>query len=473
MDGVPGISFDGIAPGATFTYRFSVQQAGTYWYHSHSGFQEQTGVYGALVIDPLEPEPFGYEREYVVMLSDWTDEDPQRIFARLKKHSDYYNFQQRTLADAVAEIRQRGWAEQRSERRMWNRMRMSDRDLADVTGAAYTYLVNGRPPAQPWEALFERGERIRLRIVNGSAMTIFDLRIPGLPMTIVTADGHAVEPVTVDEMRIGVAETYDVIVAPQSDAAYALFAQAIDRSGFALGSLTSAAGLRADVPRLDPVPSLSHADMGMAMAGGDEIAHSASTQSDSMPHMPGMPGMPETAPTGGDAGDDKGGERRGPEIDMRAASPQSRLDDPGVGLRDRPWRVLRYADLRFLGASPDPREPSRELELHLTGNMARYLWSFDGVRASSAEPIGLRLGERLRVTLVNDTMMNHPIHLHGMWSDVETGDERRLPRKHTVLVQPGQRLSYRVTADAPGPWAYHCHLLYHMEAGMFRVVTVS
>ncbi|WP_428101469.1 copper resistance system multicopper oxidase [Candidatus Rariloculus sp.] len=470
MDGVPGLSFDGIPPQSTFVYEFRVQQAGTYWYHSHSGFQEQTGMYGAIVIEASDPEPFSFDRDYVVMLSDWTDEDPMRVFSNLKKDSHYYNYRKRTLADIRQDIREAGWAQTRRDRRMWNQMRMSDRDLADVTGQTYTFLMNGLTPADNWTAPFRRGERVRLRFINGSAMTYFDVRIPGLEMTVVAADGQNIEPVTVDEFRMAVAETYDVIVAPRDDRAYTLLAQAIDRSGYARGTLTPDPALTADVPELDPAPRLGHMDMAMGSMEQAAMDHATAE------HEP-----VNSAADAGHAGMDHAAaeivthdpSERGPGVAMRAESPRAMLDDPGIGLRDRPWRVLSYADLRHLGPGPDPREPEREIELHLTGNMERYMWSFDGVRFSLAEPIRARYNERLSMTLVNDTMMNHPIHLHGMWSDVETGDDRQLPRKHTVNVQPGQTISFRVTANASGRWAFHCHLIYHMEAGMFRVVEVS
>lgn len=470
MDGVPGLSFDGIPPHSTFIYEFRVQQAGTYWYHSHSRFQEQTGMYGAIVIEASDPEPFSYDRDYVVMLSDWTDEDPMKVFSNLKKDSDYYNYQRRTLADIRQDIRETGFAQTRRDRRMWNQMRMSDRDVSDVSGETYTFLINGLTPVANWTAPFSRGERVRLRFINGSAMTYFDVRIPGLEMTVVAADGQNIEPVTIDEFRIAVAETFDVIVAPQADQAYTLFAQAIDRSGYARGTLTPDPALTAEVPDLDPAPRLGHLDMAMgpmeqgamshAVAEDDQVSGAAVTDHAGMDHAAAAIVTHDRS-------------ERGPGVAMRAESPQSKLDDPGIGLRDRPWRVLRYADLRHLGPSPDPREPEREVELHLTGNMERYMWSFDGVQFSLAGPIQARYNERLLITLVNDTMMNHPIHLHGMWSEVETGDDSQLPRKHTVNVQPGQKISFRVTTNALGRWAFHCHLLYHMEAGMFRVVEVE
>lgn len=469
MDGVPDISFDGIAPGGTYHYRFDVRQSGTYWYHSHSAFQEQTGLYGPIIIDPQEPEPFTYDREYVVMLSDWSDEQPTTIYHKLKKMSDYYNFSERTLGDLFREIELKGPAKTWSARSMWNRMRMSDRDISDVTGYTYTFLMNGQPPAACWTGLFKRGERIRLRIINGSAMTFFDLRIPGLKMQVVAADGQNIEPVTVDEFRIGVAETYDVIVEPRNDQAYCIFAQAIDRTGYACGTLTPDPALRAEVPDLDPYPILTMTDMGMSIAGTETMVsmdHGAMKMKIDTKENPGPAG------TGSDAPVVHTKTEFGPQVDMRAMDPQYRLDDTGVGLRNNGRRVLTYADLRNIYPTPDPRDPEREIQLHLTGNMARYMWSINGIRYADADPLLFNYGERLRITFVNDTMMNHPMHLHGMWSDLETGDGSHIPRKHTVTVQPGSKISFLVTADAMGSWAFHCHLLYHMLA-MFRKVTVS
>ena len=452
MDGVPGLSFDGIAPGTTFTYRFKVNQSGTYWYHSHSRFQEQTGTYGALIIDPLDANPAAADREHVLLLSDWTDEDPMRVFARLKKEGHYYNYNQRTIGDIREDIARAGFSQNRRNRHMWNRMRMNDWDISDVTGASYTFLMNGRTPTANWTALFERGDRVRLRIINGSAMTIFDVRIPGLEMTVVATDGQDVEPVTIDEFRIGVAETYDVIVRPSADSAYTLFAQAIDRSGFARGTLAPAAGLTAEVPELDAPQALTMSDMGMAMAMDMSGEHDHASMTAAM-----------------------SSESAGPRaaVDMRAASPQTRFADPGIGLRNRNWRVLTYGALQRLQPFTPTPDPTREIELHLTGNMMRYMWSMDGVRFSDASPIELQHGETVRFSIINDTMMNHPIHLHGLWSDLLTSNTGQTVRKHTIVVQPGQLTRYDVTADALGPWAYHCHLLYHMDAGMFRVVNVS
>ncbi|MFA5493252.1 MAG: copper resistance system multicopper oxidase [Porticoccaceae bacterium] len=494
MDGVPGLSFPGIRPGETFEYAFDVRQSGTYWYHSHSGFQEQTGLYGAIVIDPREPDADPADRDYVVVLSDWSDDDPAKVFATLKKASHYYNVNPRTAGDLWRDIRDKGAAATWSERAMWNRMRMSDRDIADVTGYTYTFLMNGQTPAQGWTGLFKRGEKVRLRFINAAAMTFFDVRIPGLSMTVVAADGQAIEPVTVDEFRFGPAETYDVIVSPADDRAWSLFAQAVDRSGYARGTLTPDPSLTAEVPALDPFPVLTHADMGMTHdahgSHGDHQHHGAGAAAPSADARAGHGAMGRNvdhsahadhamaAPRLGRAGHGSDApvvhapSERGPGVEMRAPDPQYRLADPGAGLRDNGRRVLTYADLRNRHPTPDPREPGREIQLHLTGNMARYMWSFDGIPYAHAEPLRFRLGERLRITLVNDTMMHHPIHLHGMWSDLETGDGARIPRKHTVTVQPGARISYLVTADAPGKWAYHCHLLYHM-GGMFREVHVA
>lgn len=525
QDGVPHISdgFKGIKPGETFTYRFPVIQNGTYWYHSHSGFQEQTGSYGAIIIDPREPEPFSYDRDYVVVLSDWSDEDPDAIYANLKKLSHYYNFRERTVGEALDEIRDKGWSGFWADREMWNRMRMSDRDISDVTGYTYTFLMNGVTPADGWLGLFKRGERVRLRFINAAAMTFFDVRIPGLKMTVVAADGQYVEPVSVDEFRIGVAETYDVLVEPHDDRAYTVFAQAIDRSGYARGVLTPDPSLTAELPDLDPAPILTHGDMGMAhgghgghamggmdhsqhdmtkmdhsqdgmakmdhsqhqMTGMDHSQHDMAKMDHSQHRMAGMDhsgrdmdAAKQLAMGAGPAGYGSARPvayeevRMGPQIDMLADAARYRLDDPGVGLRDNGRRVLTYADLFRLGPTDDPREPEREINLHLTGNMSRYMWSMNGIKFADAEPLPLKYGERVRINLINDTMMNHPIHLHGMWSDLETGDGKHIPRKHTVIVQPGAMISYLVNADAMGGWAYHCHLLYHMP-GMFRKVVVS
>jgi CopA family copper-resistance protein len=473
MDGVPGLSFDGIAPGETYVYHFKVNQSGTYWYHSHSRFQEQTGLYGPIVIEPRRGERHRADREHVVLLSEWTDLDPEHIYRTLKHQSNYFNFGKRTVGDFFNDLRKQGWKPTIAERRMWGQMRMDPTDLADVSGYAYTYLVNGATPAGNWTGLFRRGEKVRLRFINGSSMTFFDIRIPGLKLTVVAADGQDIEPITVDEFRIGLAEVYDVIVEPKDDRAYTIFAQSIDRSGYARGTLAPQLGMQAEVPALDPRPLLTMMDMGMGhdmagmqmggmdMSGMKGMDHGAMDHS-AMPMGDGMTAAPHHAPV-----------EYGPNVDSLAMEPQSRLDDPGVGLRNNGRRVLTYADLHTLGGPIDHRPAGRDIELHLTGHMERYVWSFNGQRFSESEPLRFNYGERLRLVLVNDSMMNHPIHLHGMWGEVESEQGEFLVRKHTITVQPGQRLAYGVTADALGRWAYHCHLLYHMEAGMFREVHVE
>jgi CopA family copper-resistance protein len=455
MDGVPGLSFHGIEPGGVYVYQFKVRQNGTYWYHSHSGLQEQAGVYGPLVIDAKDPEPFHYDREFVVMLSDWSDEDPASLMKTLKKQSDYYNFDKRTVGDFIDDVSEKGWAATVADRKMWAQMKMNPTDIADVSGATYTFLMNGHAPDNNWTGLFRPGEKLRLRLINGSAMTYFDIRIPGLKMTVVAADGLHVKPVSVDELRIAVAETYDVIIEPDAEA-YTLFAQAMDRSGFARGTLATRAGLSAPAPVLDPRPLVSMDDMGMGGMDHGSMDMSAMDHSAMGP----MQSHPDS-------------ETENPLVDMQAMTTAPKLNDPGLGLRNNGRRVLTYADLRSTFADPDGRDPSRTVELHLTGHMEKFAWSFNGIKFSDAEPLRLKYGERIRLVLVNDTMMTHPIHLHGMWSDLEDENGDFQVRKHTIDMPPGTRRSYRVTADALGRWAYHCHLLYHMETGMFREVRVE
>ena len=530
MDGVPGLSFAGIAPGETFVYRIPVRQNGTYWYHSHSRFQEQTGIVGALIIEPRDAEPIEFDREYAVLLTDWTDENPDTVYANLKKQSDYYNYNKRTARTFFSDVKLHGLHKTVSERLAWGRANMSPTDVADVTSATYTYLLNGKPPGANWTALFEPGQRVRLRFINGSSMSFFDVRIPGLPMTVVQADGNAVQPVTVDEFRMGPAETYDVIVQPPADSAYTIFAQPLSRGGYARGTLAPRIGMTAGIPPLDPLPMRTMKDMGMGamamngmkkngMAGmqgmpGMDAAQTSmkGMANDSMPTMqmdaanhsensnmasmkmvsPGstsgsekigtkpfpQPG-PHTARLGVDAPSSPIEVHRppamhvGPSTVMVAMHPTARLNDPGDGLNENGRRVLTYADLRARYPGVDGRQPSREIELHLTGNMERYVWGFDGYRYSQAEPVHLKLGERVRIVLINDTMMEHPIHLHGLWGELENGHGEFLPYKHTFVVKPAERLSYLISADTPGRWAYHCHLLYHMKSGMFRTVIVS
>ncbi len=508
MDGVPGLSFGGIAPDGTYVYQFKVKQNGTYWYHSHSGFQEQVGVYGPLVIEAKEPEPFEYDRDHVVMLTDWTDEDPTALMKTLKKQADYYNNHKRTVGDFIKDVADSGWSATVADRKMWAEMKMNPTDIADVSGATYTYLMNGHAPDSNWTGTFKPGEKLRLRFINGSAMSYFDVRIPGLKMTVVAADGLYVKPVTVDEFRIATAETFDVIVEPTQDA-YTLFAQSMDRTGYARGTLAVRPGLAAPVPELDPRPLVTMADMGMAgmdhgsMSGMGDMAgmdHSkmAGAQDNSMQGMSGMDGGDMKGMNHGATRDISGmdsmaamdhskmsmggmeemqqhpaSESNNPLVDMQAMSTSPKLDDPGMGLRENGRKVLTYSDLKSTFEDPDGREPSRTIELHLTGHMEKFSWSFNGVKFSDAEPLKLKYGERVRIVLVNDTMMTHPIHLHGMWSDLEDENGQFLVRKHTIDMPPGSKRSYRVTADALGRWAYHCHLLYHMEMGMFREVRVE
>ncbi|MEW5888664.1 MAG: copper resistance system multicopper oxidase [Pseudomonadota bacterium] len=508
MDGVPGVSFPGIAPGETFTYRFPVRQSGTYWYHSHSSLQEQQGFYAPLIMEPLKADPVAFDREHVIVLSDWTFRDPHRVLAVLKKRSGYFNFQQRTIGDFFREAKANGFKETFSERAMWGRMRMNPTDILDVTGAAYTYLVNGLPPDGNWTALFSPGERVRLRFINSAANSHFNVRIPGLPMTIVQADGQNVQPVTVDEFQIAIAETYDVIVQPSGEQAYTIFAEAMDRSGYGRGTLAPHAGMSAPVPKLRERPLRTMVDMGMDMEnmnmpgmkmGG--MNHGASEQKAvparqhgdaqmksmaGMEHgdmqvkpMPGMqhgdmqmkamPGM--ASPINGRHGPDT----HGPGNQMVAMVQRNRLGEPGTGLHDVGHRVLVYNDLKALEPSPDPRPHEREIEIHLTGDMEAFIWGMDGLKFSeSGDPPRFRVGERVRITLVNDTMMEHPMHLHGVFMEIDNGAGlAHKPRKHTINVKPAERLSFDFTYDEPGNFAFHCHVLFHMEMGMFRFVNVS
>jgi CopA family copper-resistance protein len=462
MDGVPGLSFNGILRGESYQYRFEVRQAGTYWYHSHSAFQEQTGLYGALVIDPAEAEPFSYDRDYVVLLSDWTDLDPAALFARLKKMPDHDNYYKRTVGDFARDVQRNGLSATLADRKMWGEMRMTPTDLADVNANTYTYLMNGTTSLGNWTGLFRSGEKVRLRFINGSAMTYFDVRIPGLKMTVIAADGQYVHPVSIDEFRIAVAETYDVIVEPSGQDAFTIFAQDMTRTGYVSGTLAVREGLRAPIPALDPRPILTMDDMGHGgMGGGHDMSSMSNDSMTGMDH--GAGGMPPHPVS----------ETGNPLVDMQTMTPVPKLDDPGIGLRDNGRKTLTYAALKSAFADPDGREPARTVELHLTGHMEKFAWSFDGIKFSGAEPLRLNYGERLRIVLVNDTMMTHPIHLHGMWSDVEDEHGNFHLRKHTVDMPPGSKRSYRVRADALGRWAYHCHLLYHMEAGMMREVRVE
>jgi CopA family copper-resistance protein len=533
MDGVPGLSFAGIAPGKTFVYRIPVVQNGTYWYHSHRGAQEQIGLIGALVIEPRDKDPIAYDRDYIVQLSDWSDSGPDTLYSNLKKQCDYYNFHERTAGSFINDVRSKGLDSTVADRLKWGRNDMSPADIADVTSATYIYLMNGNPPGANWTALFNPGERVRLRFINGSTMTIFDVRIPGLPITVVQADGNCLQPVTVDEIRLGVAETYDVIVQPHEEQAYTIFVQPESRGSYARGTLAPRIGMTAEVPPMDPYPLRTMTDMGMggmanmkgisgvasgqmprttdmqmagmsgntvsqvkdmnrvAMNDGDMSAmghaHMDQPTQPSNDQLTGMTPFPQPGPrttrltpppsqTMSRPTRTMEGEvplHVGPEVVMVAKETSPRLHNPGDGLNGNGRRVLTYSDLHALYKGVDGRPPTREIILHLTGNMQRFIWGFDGRKFSEAEPIHLKLGERVRFVLINDTMMEHPIHLHGLWSELENGGGEFAPYKHTLIVKPAERVTYLVSADTPGRWAFHCHLLYHMEAGMFRTVVVS
>lgn len=460
MDGVPGISFPGIRSGQSFTYEFPIKQSGTYWYHSHSGLQEQLGHYGPIVIDPAGPDPIAYDREHVIVLSDWTFSHPHKLFSRLKQEGGFFNRQKRTLTE------KRGGAPDplsSADAKMFAEMRMDPTDISDITAAAYTYLINGHSPGENWTGLFRAGERVRLRLINAAAQTIFNVRIPGLKLIVVATDGIAVRPVEVDELQIGNAETYDLIVVPE-DRPYSFVAEGIDRSGMGVATLAPQAGMRADVPALRERPTLTMADMGM---GGMDHGEGHGGHSMSM-------GPAAGASMDHDMRDkSKVGFKVGPGVDMIAPMPMDRNGHPGVGLDNVGHKVLTYRDLVSLTPNRDTRVPTRRVDIHLTGNMERFMWSMDGEKLSeNPEPYRFALNERVRLRLINDTMMTHPMHLHGHFFEIVNGNPGNQPLKHTVRVLPGAYIDLDLTADAPGDWAFHCHLLYHMHAGMMRVVSI-
>lgn len=463
MDGVPGVSFPGIRPGETFTYDFPIRQSGTYWYHSHSGMQEAMGHYGPIVIDPAGVDPVQSDREHVIVLADWSPVHPHVLLKRLKQMGGYHNFQRQTLAGLLA-----GKDQGLKDRMDWGKMRMDPTDISDVTGSTYSFLINGHGTPENWTGLFAPGERVRLRIVNASAMTNFNIRLPGLPMTVVQCDGQHVQPVETDEFQIGIAESYDVIVQPTEAKAYGLIAEAIDRSGQVRATLAPQIGMVAPIPDLRARPLLTMKDMGMDMSGMDMgqggVIDLSQPANDSMSGHAMKMLDPSVAPD----------VPMGPGVATLSSMPADRTADRPTGLEDVDHRVLTYADLRSLEPNADIRTPTRSLDIHLTANMERYMWSFDGVKLSDgADPIAFRHMERVRVTLINDTMMPHPIHIHGHFFQLLTGDDpAHNPRKHTVNVLPGGKISFDLTADALGDWAFHCHMLMHMHAGMMRVVTV-
>ncbi len=462
MDGVPGVSFPGIRPGESFTYEFPIRQSGTYWYHSHSGMQEAMGHYGPIVIDPVENDPVQSDREHVIILSDWSPLHPHVLLKRLKQSGGYFNMQRQTLAGLIA-----GKDQSTKERLEWGAMRMDPTDISDVTGSTYSFLVNGHGTIENWTGLFSPGERVRLRIINASAMTNFNVRLPGLPMTVVQCDGQHVQPVETDEFQIGIAETYDVVVQPTEARAYGLIAEAIDRSGLVRATLAPRIGMAAEVPALRGRPLLGMKDMGMDMSGMDMgqggVIDLSQPANESMAGHSMKMRDKSVAPQ----------VKMGPGVATLSPTPADRTSERPTGLENVEHRVLTYADLKSLEPFKDRRAPTRTLDIHLTANMERYMWSFDGVKLSDgAEPIAFRNMERVRVNLINDTMMPHPIHIHGHFFQLVTGANEHDPVKHTVNVLPGGKVSFDLTADALGDWAFHCHMLMHMHAGMMRIVTV-
>lgn len=455
MDGVPGVVFPGIPPKSSFTYRFPVVQSGTYWYHSHTGLQEQLGHYGPLVIDPKYPEPFEYDRDYVIQLSDWTFEDPYKVLMHLKKWDGYYNYQKRTIQDLFNDIKTKGLEYTIKERLMWARMRMNPRDIADVTASTYIYLINGMTKEENPTFIFKPGEKIRLRFINSSATTYFDIRIPGLKMKVIQADGQNVQPVEVDEFRIAVAETYDVIVQPMENKAYTIFAETMDRSGYTRGTLAPKIGMEAPVPPRRPPSTRGMIAMGMH----HKMQH----------HMNPMKYLCNCKPM-------QIPNSFGPDAAMVMKNPICRLNDPGVGFENVKHKVLTYADLKSIKPF-EIRNPERQIDIHLTGNMERYIWkmySYDGKDWSSEfhQLIKTKYKERVRLVFINHTMMDHPIHLHGMWMYLQNGNGEYSPRKHTINIKPAEKVCVEIDNDALGNWAFHCHILYHMHTGMFRVLQV-
>ncbi len=448
QDGAPGFSYKGIQPGETFTYRFPAKQAGTYWYHSHSAMQEQKGLYGAIIIEPKDKEPFEYDRQHTLVLSDWHDARPERILANLKRRPDYYNFQQETLLDLFNRKSDQSFSDAVKDRMAWGEMRMMRTDISDVSG--HDFLVNGMDAEQNWTGLFKPGEKLRLRLVNASAMSFMDVYIPGLKMTVVQADGNNVQPVTVDELRLAVAETYDVIIQPIEDRAYTLMAEPMGRTGYARATLAPRLGMTADVPARRPRPKLTMADM---------AGHTGHAGHAAMGHD--MEGMDHAAMG----------------HDMETMQPkQDAFYVPNSGLIPTAYnggRFLSYSDLRAIRPIYDEKPVDREVTVRLTGNMERYIWSMNGETFDDAEPFRFREGERIRFKFINETMMTHPMHLHGMWMILDNGQGKYSPAKHVIQVSPAMTVSADVEIDATGHWPFHCHLVYHMHSGMMRRVIVD
>jgi len=466
MDGAPGFNgYEAIQPGETYTYLFELRQSGTYWYHSHSAMQEQAGMYGAIIIDPKEREPVRADRDYVVVLSDHTSEAPESILGNLKASPEYYNQGRRTLVDFFRDIGRNGFGATVQDRLDWNEMRMDPTDLADVTG--YDFLVNGRGPKDNWTGIFEPGERVRLRIINASAMSFFDVAIPGLPMTVVAADGQYVVPTKADEFRFGVGETYDVIVRPTEAKAYTLMAEPIDRSGYARATLAPHEGMIGPIPPQRPRATLAMSDMPASHAGmdhGDMMAGGQGMDHGSMNHS-GMAGMDHSAMSGMDHGAMEEGAASG-EVNPHPVGWDQAGTPPGA-------KRLTYGDLKALKPSGDQREPTQEIQVTLSGIMERYIWTLNGRKFGNEEVFRVVEGDRVRLRFVNDTMMAHPMHLHGMFMELENGETERQPRKHVIIVPPGQTVTAALTADEVGEWPFHCHLLYHMAAGMMTRFVVE
>ncbi|MDC4264727.1 copper resistance system multicopper oxidase [Acinetobacter baumannii] len=515
MDGVPGFNnFKGIAPNGDFVYRFKVKQNGTYWYHAHSKGQEQDGLYGPLVIYPKGKIPVAAhektDRDYVVMLSDFHDSSSDSIMKNLKKSAEYYQNRRETVSDVWKQVKAQGLKATWQDRSMWNQMRMLKTDMSDVTG--YTFLVNGKTPQQNWTANFKAGDKVRLRFINASAMSFFDVRIPNLKMTVVSADGQPVKPVAIDEFRIGTAETYDVIVEP-TQSNYQIEAESIDRSGFAIATLhdenTQAVG-PVQMPAPRPRALLTMDDMGMSHGGGsnEHAGHQMNMQHD-------MSAMPEMKKETSQANHDhtmmkmdhdmknmSSGEHDHSMMHMKHDIQEMSASEHGHAMmnmnhempaqsenkpkKDEPvygWanastpagmKALQYSDLQSLTPQPDTRAPERELVIRLGGNMERYIWTINGKKFSDTTPLQVKYGERIRLKFVNDSMMAHPMHLHGMFMQLENGQQaKNLPNKHTIIVPPGKTVTALLTADALGEWAIHCHLLYHMSAGMMNKLIVA
>jgi len=489
MDGVPGFNkFNGIAPNKTYEYKFKVRQNGTYWYHSHSKGQEQDGLYGAFVIYPKDKTPLTAaektDKDYVVLLSDFHNSTSDQIMKNIKKEADYYQNRRETVFDVLKQVKRDGLKATWQDRSMWNQMRMLKTDMSDVTG--YTFLMNGKTPQQNWTGNFKAGEKVRLRFINASAMSFFDVRIPNLKMTVVSADGQPVKPVPVDEFRIGTAETYDVIVEPKQ-AHYQIEAESIDRTGFSVGTLheeSSPAVKQIEMPKPRPRSLLTMEDMGMnhdmsSMKGMNHdmssmkgMDHDMSSMKDMNHDMSSMKGMNH------DMSSMKGMDHDMPMNSATVKAASDKNDNTVFGWANASTpegnKALQYSDLQSLDPQKDTRAAEREIEIRLGGNMERYIWTINGKKFNEADPLVVKYGERIRLKFVNDSMMAHPMHLHGMFMQLENGqDPSNMPNKHTVIVPPGKTITTLLTADELGEWAIHCHLLYHMSAGMMNKLIVA